>query len=818
LGALALVSSFVVSGCLNTGAVTCGDQGYCPPDTVCTTNQKHPVCVPARGCGNGEIDEAGEEVCDDGNIKGGDGCDATCSSNETCGNLFTDDHLEEPEQCDDGEETSICDADCTEPECGDGMLNRKAGEVCDDGNTDAGDGCDGSCKSEECGNGVTEDAFDEECDDGTQCDDGTECTNDDDCPDGDMQCKTRGDDGCSSDCQLELCGNGIRNSGEACDDGNKNNSDDCVVKSKTECFIASCGDGFLHDEEHGTEECDTLGDSEECNSDCTLSVCGDGKVNRVDGEKCDDEFESADCNADCTLARCGDGKTNAEAGEECDTSGDSATCDKDCTFAECEDGYRNSEAGEECDTGGPSSFCNGSCQLSSCGDGETDAASGEDCDDGQQSPTCNLNCSTAMCGDGIVNSEFIVDPLDSADTTSTEQCDPNTGTDDANDQRALANAPACDRDCTFARCGDSYENGQAGEECDDAYVANGLKTPTNACNSDCTDAACGDGKLNSAFVVDLYATPTELTGKECDPNTGTASAKRASADGPGCDSDCSAVRCGDGHRNQPAGEDCDDTYLESGTPTETASCDDDCTFPACGDGNANAAFSIRLLYNNTATAPSEQCDPDTGTTSDNKRAAADNDVCDKDCSSARCGDEYINAARGETCEFAYVQSQSYVPQPRFDCDSDCTAPECGDGLLNGPAGEDCDPGELDDQVVTPGDPNLATDDSPSCNRDCTDADCGDGYTNDEAGEECDDDNNDNNDDCLNNCQDAACGDGVKHATDEQCDDGNGSNTDNCVAGCKNAKCGDGFIHAGPEDCDDGNGVDNDACPNDCTLP
>src|SRR5688572_22533592 len=119
LGALALLSSLglfglglLAQGCITTGAITCGDEGFCPPETVCTPEQDPPVCVPARGCGNGEVDEAAEEVCDDGNIEDGDGCNSTCRSNETCGNSYTDDHLEDAEECDDGEETSVCDDDC----------------------------------------------------------------------------------------------------------------------------------------------------------------------------------------------------------------------------------------------------------------------------------------------------------------------------------------------------------------------------------------------------------------------------------------------------------------------------------------------------------------------------------------------------------------------------------------------------------------------------------------------------------------------------------------------------------------------------------
>ena len=54
--------------------------------------------------------------------------------------------IEDSEECDDGGDSDTCDADCTVAECGDGTLNITAGEDCDDGNTQAGDGCDENCQ------------------------------------------------------------------------------------------------------------------------------------------------------------------------------------------------------------------------------------------------------------------------------------------------------------------------------------------------------------------------------------------------------------------------------------------------------------------------------------------------------------------------------------------------------------------------------------------------------------------------------------------------------------------------------------------------
>jgi large repetitive protein len=93
--------------------------------------------------------------------------------------------------------------------CGNGAT--EAGEQCDDGNTDPGDGCSATCQNETttgvCGDGNPDAG--EECDDGNT-DDG---------------------DGCSAMCENEEippdCGNAIVETGEACDDGNDVQYDGC---------------------------------------------------------------------------------------------------------------------------------------------------------------------------------------------------------------------------------------------------------------------------------------------------------------------------------------------------------------------------------------------------------------------------------------------------------------------------------------------------------------------------------------------------------------------------------------------------------------
>jgi fibro-slime domain-containing protein len=128
--------------------------------------------------------------------------------------------------------------------CGDGIVD--VAELCDDGNTAAGDGCSPTCRVEigykcsgspsvciptTCGDGVVEGA--EGCDDGN----------------------TMPFDGCSADCQNEpncngdsctsRCGDGIV-LGEACDDGNNIDGDgcskDCQIEAGFTCIQPPLGD------------------------------------------------------------------------------------------------------------------------------------------------------------------------------------------------------------------------------------------------------------------------------------------------------------------------------------------------------------------------------------------------------------------------------------------------------------------------------------------------------------------------------------------------------------------------------------------------
>jgi cysteine-rich repeat protein len=124
-----------------------------------------------------------------------------------------------------------------------------------------------------------------------------------------------------------------------------------------------------------------------------------------------------------------------------------------------------------------------------------------------------------------------------------------------------------------------------------------------------------------------------------------------------------------------------------------------------------------------------------------------------------CGDGDLDA--GEDCDPGPGGSTAA-------CDDDCTVVMCGDGFVNAAAGESCD----------------ETFDAPRCDDDtCQAPVCNDGLW-DAAAEECDDGNPANGDGCSTTCHLDRCGDGTTDAPFESCDDGNRVNGDGCDAFCR----------------------------------
>jgi cysteine-rich repeat protein len=344
-------------------------------------------------CGNG-VTNIGE-ACDDGNARGGDGCNETCTKVERCGDGITD----TGEACDDGNLVSGdgCSDDCDRLElCGDGVAD--ADEECDDGNLNNNDGCSNTCTLPGCGD--TNIGANEQCDGinlggqsctsigqdfigGTlACDadctfDTTNCTSlhcgdnildqDEECDDGNFI----NNDGCSSGCKTERCGDGTPQINEQCDDGNAINSDGCDVN----CTTSGCGNQIVNT----NEDCDdgniVLGDG--CRSDCSAEVCGDGIVDPQ--EQCDDGNQN---NNDACPNNCGSDPGDNDGDGFTESQGDCNDSNVDVSPANFEvlgDGLDNDCNGQldvvlPCDSGlTASSALNFAKALGLCGD-EVEAA------------------------------------------------------------------------------------------------------------------------------------------------------------------------------------------------------------------------------------------------------------------------------------------------------------------------------------------------------------------------------------------------------------------------------------------------------------
>ncbi len=228
-------------------------------------------------------------VCGDGELEPPETCDGDC-----------------PVSCDDGDpctvdtitgDASSCDVRCTHDPIVD----------CLDGDGCCAPGCHGLSDSDcvaICGNGVTEspETCDGDCP--ADCDDLDACTVDlasggaatcdvvcahdpvVACQDGDGCCPGGGLGACHAlnddDC-LPVCGNGVVEPPETCDDGNAVAGDGCGPT----CLFEICGNGYV-DVGEICDDGNTI-DGDGCSANCLSDeTCGNGYVDTAVGEECDD--------------------------------------------------------------------------------------------------------------------------------------------------------------------------------------------------------------------------------------------------------------------------------------------------------------------------------------------------------------------------------------------------------------------------------------------------------------------------------------------------------------------------------------------------
>ena len=381
-----------------------GSGGTAGSSNVCLGTNPPVACnmVAPPGCGDGKVNQPSEQ-CDDGNTLAGDGCNGACQiePNYTCppaGGACTlsfkcgDGVVNPGEACDQGQYQGNpgCSADCKTQDpgykcvagqqcvplfvCGNGRIEQ--GETCDPPNP--GDGCSATCQTETgwrckpgscaklpyCGDGIVQASIGEKCDEGKfQGSPGCSA----DCKTQDSSCTCTPGQACV--CQKPVCGDGIIQIGEQCDDKNSpypGCSATCQIEPGYKCPFAGapcvpvCGDGILV---QPAEQCDpgmtTVANvTQACNSDCTVksgwacnaaschkTVCGDGVVEGTEG--CDPLPFNNDLGDGCTPLctaepTCPPGTTGSPGGACTTKCGDGLVLGTE----QCDDG--NAVSGDGC--------------------------------------------------------------------------------------------------------------------------------------------------------------------------------------------------------------------------------------------------------------------------------------------------------------------------------------------------------------------------------------------------------------------------------------------------------------------------------------
>lgn len=558
---------------------------------------------------------------------------------------------------------------------------------------------------------------------------------------------------------ISPCGNGVRNEGEQCDDGNLDSGDgcngQCNLEPNFECSAAgqacestiACGDGQIG----GAETCDdgnaTSGDG--CSASCLVEA---------DFGCSNDEGDASRCEP-IERAVCGDGLVSD--GEQCDDDG--TTPGDGCSdVCEIETDFACPTAGQPCE---PIEFCSDGFLREGV----------EDCDDGNLLPFdgCRPDCtlepnfecttpgeacrSTVRCGDGIISAPF-------------EVCDDGP----LPEGQAPVDGDGCSAGCRVLEPGFSCTGGG------DAVVP-GPCEPV-------AEERCGDSALAATEVCDdgnvingdgCSATCQVELGFDCVHLT------QLGPDDPPSRAGCRPVAvCGDGTVNEELGEQCDDDDQRScqGGDSAGEACEGDaeCPLGSCepqgGDGCSSNCF---VEANFSCPVAGQPC-----------------------VSTVVCGNGVVEG--DETCDVPGVGCDDCQTEVGFVCAGGVCLTSCGDGIRAGveqcddggsEAGDGCGPNCLLEDGFACDDPVAP----PEATDECRPTTCGDGLQ--EGTEQCDDTLPGEADAPYDGC--FAC------VSEIQCGDfGDGY-------ACPEV-CGDGLTFPA-EECDDGNAIAGDGCSADCEL-
>lgn len=276
----------------------------------------------AFNCGNGipENSDTHSEECDDGNNVNSDGCSNTCEFDAcltTSGGLCENGGLEGLELCNDGTWGLNCGISDN------GILITSNGNsICESGE---------SCASKDC-NGEKD-----SCSDGLVCSiTSVKC------------CNTVSDGNCENGCRIAdpdcveegglICGNGIEEFGEQCDDRNTKSDDGCSSTCQLELVdpdeVGECPEGL--------SLCANDGCSYNCFFNGQIPGCAvvDGGNGNCEGIKCDNDG-SCEVGEGCGCNDCAEKERDDSGNRLCETGSTCSKYDLACCGTGPADGVSN---------------------------------------------------------------------------------------------------------------------------------------------------------------------------------------------------------------------------------------------------------------------------------------------------------------------------------------------------------------------------------------------------------------------------------------------------------------------------------------------